>query len=79
MRFEEWDRLRTMSQQKRGESVMKVHNLMHTNLSTLRLTDTLDIAEDIMRMGRIRHLPVVNAENHEDSLCCSFIMECIVF
>ena len=43
---------------------MKVRNLMHTNLVTLEVSDTLNIAEDIMRMRRIRHLPVVNADKH---------------
>lgn len=46
-----------------GEDIaMKVKNLMHTSLATLQISDTLDIAEDVMRMGRIRHLPVVNAD-----------------
>lgn len=42
---------------------MKVKDLMRTNVVTLRATDALDIAEDIMSMGRIRHLPVVDADN----------------
>ena len=42
---------------------MKVKDLMRTNVVTLHLTDALDIAEDIMNMGRIRHLPVVDAGN----------------
>ena len=40
---------------------MKVKDLMQTDIATLRPGDALDIAEDIMGMGRIRHLPVVQA------------------
>lgn len=36
---------------------------MRTNVVTLHVTDALAIAEDIMNMGRIRHLPVVDADN----------------
>jgi CBS domain-containing protein len=42
---------------------MKVRNLMRIHVVTLGVSDTLDLAEDIMRMGRIRHLPVVEADN----------------
>ena len=41
---------------------MKVKDLMQTDLVTLRTNDTLDVAEDIMGMGRFRHLPVVHAD-----------------
>ena len=41
---------------------MKVKDLMQTALVTLRTNDTLDVAEDIMGMGRFRHLPVVQAD-----------------
>ena len=42
---------------------MKVKDLMQTDIATLRTNDTLDVAEDIMGMGRFRHLPVVQANN----------------
>lgn len=42
---------------------MKVKDIMRTNVVSLRITDTLGVAEDIMSMGRIRHLPVVDEEN----------------
>jgi CBS domain-containing protein len=42
---------------------MKVKDLMQTSVITLRSSDALDIAEDLMHMGRIRHLPVVDASN----------------
>ena len=34
---------------------MKVKDLMQTDIVTLRTNDTLDVAEDIMGMGRLRH------------------------
>lgn len=42
---------------------MKVKDVMRTNVVSLRVADTLGVAEDIMSMGRIRHLPVVDEEN----------------
>lgn len=38
---------------------MKVKDLMQTDIVTLQTNDTLNIAEDIMGMGRLRHLPVI--------------------
>ena len=42
---------------------MKVKDLMRINVTTLHVNDMLNVAEDIMEMGRIRHLPVVDAKN----------------
>ncbi len=42
---------------------MKVKDLMQTDTVTLQTNDTLDIAEDIMSLGRLRHLPVVQVGN----------------
>lgn len=39
---------------------MKVRDIMHTSVITLQSGAKLSIAEDIMTMGRIRHLPVVD-------------------
>jgi CBS domain-containing protein len=39
---------------------MNVRDLMEREVVTLDMTDTLDLADDIMRLGRIRHLPVVD-------------------
>jgi CBS domain-containing membrane protein len=36
---------------------------MRTHVVTLHSMDMLGVAEDIMNMGRIRHLPVVDADN----------------
>jgi acetoin utilization protein AcuB len=42
---------------------MKVKDVMRTSVVSLRIADTLGVAEDIMGMGRIRHLPVVDEDN----------------
>lgn len=42
---------------------MKVKDLMRTNVVTLQAADVLGVADDIMSMGRIRHLPVVDPAN----------------
>jgi CBS-domain-containing membrane protein len=42
---------------------MKVKDLMRTQVVTLHNMDMLDVAEDIMNMGRIRHLPVLDGIN----------------
>ena len=39
---------------------MNVRDLMAREVVTLDAADTLDLAEGIMRLGRIRHLPVVS-------------------
>ncbi len=38
---------------------LTVRDLMVKNPTTLDLNETLDLAEDIMNLGRIRHMPVV--------------------
>jgi acetoin utilization protein AcuB len=39
---------------------MRVRELMSARVTSLRQDDTLDIADGVMCMGRIRHLPVVD-------------------
>jgi CBS domain-containing protein len=39
---------------------MNVRDLMRREVVTLEVEDNLDLAQDIMRLGRIRHLPVVS-------------------
>ena len=41
---------------------MKVKDIMTKEVATLGLEDELSLANDIMRLGRIRHLPVVSGE-----------------
>ncbi len=37
-----------------------VRDVMHREVATLRRNDKLVIADDVMRLGRIRHMPVVD-------------------
>jgi CBS domain-containing protein len=39
---------------------MIVKDLMQPEVATLNATDTLGLADDVMQLGRIRHLPVVS-------------------
>jgi CBS domain-containing protein len=41
---------------------MKVADIMVKEVATLDIEDELSLANDIMRLGRIRHLPVVSGE-----------------
>ena len=41
-----------------AEIAMYVRDLMQTEVVTLNAGDTLDLADDIMRLGRIRHMPI---------------------
>jgi CBS domain-containing protein len=40
--------------------MMTVRDLMETEVVTLKSVDNLSLADDIMRLGRIRHLPVMS-------------------
>jgi len=40
---------------------MLVRDLMQREVTTLKASESLGLAEDIMHLGRIRHLPVVSA------------------
>lgn len=39
---------------------LKVRDLMTREVVTLQRNDSLSIAEDVMRLGRIRHMPVLD-------------------
>ena len=39
---------------------MRVRDLMTTEVVTLEACDSLDLVDDIMRLGRVRHMPVVS-------------------
>ena len=41
----------------------RVRDLMTAEVATLRRNDKLSIADDVMRLGRIRHLPVLDDED----------------
>jgi CBS domain-containing protein len=40
--------------------MIRVRDLMEREVTTLAAGDTLDIADDIMRLGRVRHFPVLS-------------------
>ncbi len=42
---------------------MQVKDIMQHDIVTLGLEDSLDMADDIMTLGRVRHLPVVAGES----------------
>ncbi len=42
---------------------MKVKDIMVKEVATLDIDDELSLANDIMRLGRIRHLPVVSGDH----------------
>ncbi len=42
-------------------SDLTVNEIMETQVVSLGADDALDLADDIMRLGRIRHMPVVEA------------------
>ena len=42
---------------------LKVRDLMTADPTTLKRNDKLTLADDIMRLGRVRHLPVVDDDD----------------
>jgi CBS domain-containing membrane protein len=42
---------------------MRVRDVMRSHVVTLSMFDALDVATDIMTIGRIRHLPVVDRDH----------------
>jgi len=45
------------------DSVYRVRDLMTPEVATLRENDSLSIADDVMRLGRVRHLPVLDEDS----------------
>ena len=41
---------------------MRVRDVMRSHVVTLSMFDSLDVATDIMTIGRIRHLPVIDRD-----------------
>jgi len=39
--------------------MMRVRDLMAREVATLDASDTLDLADDVMRLGRVRHFPIL--------------------
>jgi CBS domain-containing protein len=46
-------------------SILRVRDLMTPEVATLRENDSLSIADDVMKLGRIRHMPVVTDDESE--------------
>ena len=44
---------------------MKVRDVMTHEVATLNRNDELSLADDVMRLGRIRHLPVIDEDTGE--------------
>lgn len=42
---------------------LRVENVMQDEVVTLQRGDRLDLADDVMRLGRIRHMPVLDSGN----------------
>jgi CBS domain-containing protein len=40
----------------------RVRDVMSSEVTTLDVNDKLSIADDVMRLGRIRHMPVLNGD-----------------
>jgi CBS domain-containing protein len=51
--------------------MMKVSDLMSREVVTLERNETLDLAEHIMSLGRIRHMPVLD----EDGRLCGVVSQ----
>ncbi len=45
-------------------AITQVKDIMTEVVEALRVGDSLDLADRIMRVGRIRHLPVVDGDEH---------------
>jgi CBS domain-containing protein len=44
---------------------LRVGDLMQREVATLQRNDKLTLADDVMRLGRIRHMPVIDEESDE--------------
>jgi len=45
-------------------AITRVKEIMTEVVEALRVGDSLDLADRIMRVGRIRHLPVIDGDDH---------------
>ena len=44
------------------ETALRVRDVMSKDVATIERNEKLMVADDVMRLGRIRHLPVVDAD-----------------
>jgi len=45
-----------------GDTPKTVADLMTREVATLQRNDRLDLAEDVMKLGRVRHLPILDED-----------------
>ena len=50
---------------------LQVRDIMQTDVRTLGRNDKLTTAEDVMKQGRIRHLPVLD----DDGMLCGIVSQ----
>ena len=53
------------------DSLLRVKDLMSRDVATLNRNDPMLLADDVMRLGRIRHMPVID----ERSLLCGIVSQ----
>ncbi|MFN2268560.1 MAG: CBS domain-containing protein [Desulfonatronovibrio sp.] len=44
--------------------MLKVKDIMTSDIFTLKQTDNLALARSVMNLARIRHIPIVSSDNH---------------
>lgn len=55
----------TRDRERRAGATLRVRDLMSTEVATLKRNDELTVADDVMRLGRIRHMPVCEDDSGE--------------
>jgi CBS domain-containing protein len=55
-------------QRKSDAAARPVSEVMQSEVATLRVNDRLDLADDVMKLGRVRHLPVLPVVQPDRSL-----------
>lgn len=50
------------------QKALRVRDVMTRDVTTLDRNDKLSVADDVMRLGRIRHLPVVNEDGELEGI-----------
>jgi CBS domain-containing protein len=50
------------------QNALRVRDVMTRDVTTLDRNDKLSTADDVMRLGRIRHLPIINEEGQLDGI-----------
>jgi len=50
------------------QKALRVRDVMTRDVTTLDRNDKLSVADDVMRLGRIRHLPIVNEDGELEGI-----------